>query len=113
MKILILAIVIFCTGNFEFTSLNKTNSQFKTATTFTNSDTTFPIKTINDFVKKRGFKGVIIFNNKKIDPDDPFLFKPVEKKFITAITILNRVPMDSVIKYGEDAHYGMLIIGSK
>lgn len=75
-------------------------------------DTT-KVFTVMDFINQKQFNGVIVLDNRKIEYGDSFLFDSSAKNKIKEMTILNKVPLDSIQKYGIEAKNGMFIMKTR
>jgi hypothetical protein len=114
MKFFIIATLIYCSGKFISDGCSLSKFQFYTQNQILTADTTVPCEeTTNDVIKRRNFKGTIILDDQRISYDHPFLDKPIGENLIKEVSILRYLPIDSVLKFGGSANYGLLIIKTR
>lgn len=111
MKYVFISFVIFY-SYFHLSGAGVANIDFKHPIIQYPQDTT-KLESVIDLIDKYHFEGVIILDNREIYYDNQFLFDPLATDRIKEISIRNRVPLDSIIKYGNKAKYGMLIMKTK
>lgn len=69
--------------------------------------------TINEFIKKNHFNGIIIFNGEELSLTSPILSRQISDSLFKDVTFFSKAPVDSIIKYGVNARFGLLIFNSK
>lgn len=105
--ILIFIAILFAGYLFPSRAIPNQNGKFRNGEY---QQDTVKILTVNDLINEKKFKGVIVLDNQVINYDNPFLYDTKAKNKVKEITLINKVPSDSIRKYGLEAKYGMLIM---